>query len=66
MVDGSEMLTSPLEPYFWKPENDNQHAAQFAQRLGVWRDAVTKRTYKSFRTEAGDDGLKIRRLATTV
>ena len=52
-------LTSPLEPYFWKPENDNQHAAQFAQRLGVWRDAVTKRTYKSFRTEAGDDGLKI-------
>ena len=59
MVDGSEMLTSPLEPYFWKPENDNQHAAQFAQRLGVWRDAVTKRTYKSFRTEAGDDGLKI-------
>ena len=59
MVDGSEMLTSPLEPYFWKPENDNQHAAQFALRLGVWRDAVTKRTYKSFRTEASDDGLKI-------
>ena len=59
MVDGCEMLTSPLEPYFWKPENDNQHAAQFAQRLGVWRDAVTKRTYKSFRTEASDDGLKI-------
>ena len=59
MVDGSEMLKSPLEPYFWKPENDNQHAAQFAQRLGVWRDAVAKRTYKSFRTEAGDDGLKI-------
>ena len=59
MVDGSEILMGPLEPYFWKPENDNQHAAQFAQRLGVWRDAVTKRTYKSFRTEAGDDGLKI-------
>ena len=59
MVDGEEMLVNPLEPYFWKPENDNQHAAHFAQRLSVWRDAVAKRTYKSFRTEACDDGLKI-------
>ena len=59
IVDGEEMLSSPLEPYFWKPENDNQHAANFAQRLGVWRDALAKRTYKSFRTEATKDGLKI-------
>ena len=59
VVDGKEMLTSPLESYFWKPENDNQHAARFAQRLGTWRDAVAKRTSQSFRTEAGDDGLKI-------
>jgi len=59
IVDGEQMLQAPLEPYFWKPENDNQHAAQFARRLGVWRDALAKRTYKSFRTEAGDDGLKI-------
>ena len=59
MVDGKEMLVNPLEPYFWKPENDNQHAAHFTQRLSVWRDAVAKRTYKSFRTEASDDGLKI-------
>ena len=59
IVDGKEMLANPLEPYFWKPENDNQHAAHFARRLGVWRDAVAKRTNKSFRTEASDDGLKI-------
>lgn len=59
MVDGEEMLTSPLEPYFWKPENDNQHAAQFAQRLGVWRETIANRTYQSFRTETSDDGLKI-------
>ena len=59
VVDGKEMLTSPLEPYFWKPENDNQHAAHFAERLGIWRDAAAKRTNKSFRTEASDDGLKI-------
>ena len=59
IVDGKEMLSSPLEPYFWKPENDNQHAARFAQRLGIWRDALAKRTYKSFRTEKAEDGLKI-------
>ena len=59
IVDGKEMLSAPLEPYFWKPENDNQHAAHFADRLGVWREALAKRTNKSFRTETGEDGLKI-------
>jgi len=39
IIDGKEMLVAPLEPYFWKPENDNQHAAQFAQRTAVWREA---------------------------
>lgn len=58
-VDGEEMLSGPLEPYFWKPENDNQHAAHFAERLGVWRDAASKRTYKSLRTETSAEGLKV-------
>ena len=39
-VDGKEMLAAPLEPYFWKPENDNQHAANFARRTAVWREAT--------------------------
>jgi len=39
IIDGQEMLVAPLEPYFWKPENDNQHAAHFAQRTAVWREA---------------------------
>ena len=34
------MLQAPLEPYFWKPENDNQHAAHFAERTAVWRKAT--------------------------
>ena len=38
-VDGQELLQAPLEPYFWKPENDNQHAAGFARRTAVWREA---------------------------
>ena len=40
IVDGREMLQAPLEPYFWKPENDNQHAAHFAERVAVWRNAA--------------------------
>jgi beta-galactosidase len=40
IVDGHEMLQAPLEPYFWKPENDNQHAANFARRTAVWREAT--------------------------
>ena len=39
MIDGQEMLLAPLEPYFWKPENDNQHAAHFAERTAVWKEA---------------------------
>ncbi len=50
MVDGAEMLKAPLEPYFWKPENDNQHAAGFARRLGAWRDAAAQRTVRSIKT----------------
>ncbi len=51
LVDGQQMLQAPLEPYFWKPENDNQQAARFAQRTAVWKEAAAKRTVKAVRTE---------------
>ena len=35
----------------YKPENDNQQAAHFAERLAVWRDAAQKRSVKSIRVE---------------
>ena len=38
MIDGREVLQAPLEPYFWKPENDNQHAAGFAGRVAMWKE----------------------------
>ena len=59
IVDGQEMMKAPLEPYFWKPENDNQHAAHFAERVAVWQDAAQKRKMKSFRTEAGETCVKV-------
>ena len=51
IADGQQMLQAPLEPYFWKPENDNQHAAHFAERTAAWRDAAENRTVKSVRVE---------------
>ena len=59
IVNGQEMLKGPLEPYFWKPENDNQHAAHFAERLAAWRHAAENRTVKSLRTEANDNCVKV-------
>ena len=59
IVDGHEMLKAPLEPYFWKPENDNQSAAHFAERVAVWRDAAKKRTVKSLRTETSKTCVKV-------
>ena len=59
VIDGQEMLKAPLEPYFWKPENDNQHAAHFAERLAVWKDAAEKRTVKSLRTETDETCVKV-------
>jgi len=40
IVDGQEILQAPLEPYFWKPENDNQHAANFAKRTERWKNVT--------------------------
>ena len=51
IVDGKQMLQAPLEPYFWKPENDNQHAAHFAERTAAWRDAAKNRTVNSVRVD---------------
>ncbi|MBO7115707.1 MAG: DUF4981 domain-containing protein [Prevotella sp.] len=51
IVDGEQMLHHALEPYFWKPENDNQHAAHFAERTAVWQHAAEQRTIKSVRAK---------------
>jgi len=38
-----EYLQASLEPYFWKPLNDNQRANGYRQRLGSWHDAAANR-----------------------
>ena len=40
---GNEILAGPLEPYFWKPANDNQIRNDYARSMGVWRTVATDR-----------------------
>ncbi len=41
-----ELLRGPLEPYFWKPANDNQKRNNYNRRLGPWQDAAANRKIK--------------------
>lgn len=40
---GREVLAGPLEPYFWKPANDNQLRNDYERSMGVWRSAASER-----------------------
>lgn len=46
-VKGASLLKGPLEPYFWKPANDNQMRNGYAQRLGSWRKAAQEREVRN-------------------
>ena len=59
IVDGHEMLNAPLEPYFWKPENDNQSAAHFAQTSAIWQQAAANRTLKSLSSKKDKNCVKV-------
>ena len=59
LAEDEAMLEHPLEPYFWKPENDNQWKAGFRERLGVWMDCAAKRELKDVRIEKGKHKLTV-------
>jgi len=37
-----ELLKGPLEPYFWKPPNDNQKHSGYVKEMGKWKKAAEK------------------------
>lgn len=39
--NGAKILKDKIEPYFWKPANENQRRNGYNQRLGVWKDAMS-------------------------
>jgi beta-galactosidase len=42
----SELLKGNLEPYFWKPPNDNQKQSGYVEEFGKWRHAADNRVVK--------------------
>ncbi|MCQ2197454.1 MAG: beta-galactosidase [Bacteroidaceae bacterium] len=53
VADGENLLAQPLEPYFWKPENDNQWKAGFRERTSVWMTCAEQRTLKDMKIAKG-------------
>ena len=53
-----EMLKGKLEPYFWKPANENQKQNRYAERLGKWREAAKERNVTRYETYI-KDGLAV-------
>ncbi|MCF0193520.1 MAG: beta-galactosidase, partial [Prevotella sp.] len=43
ICNGKSIITSPLEPYFWKAFNDNQIASHLADRTQMWKEAGANR-----------------------
>jgi beta-galactosidase len=41
--NGSELMNGVLEPYFWKPANDNQRHSKYDETMGKWRNAAASR-----------------------
>ena len=50
-VNEQDLIVHPLEPYFWKPLNDNQERNKYLKRLGPWKDAGEKRTVTGVTTD---------------
>jgi len=42
-VKQKELLSGSLEPYFWKPANDNQKMSSFEREQGKWKTTGEKR-----------------------
>ena len=58
-LDGEELLQAPLEPYFWKPVNDNQKANGFDKKSAVWEFAAANRQVKDLRLKKTKDAVAI-------
>jgi beta-galactosidase len=39
-INQQELLKGKLEPYFWKPPNDNQKHSGYVKELGKWKNAA--------------------------
>ena len=54
-INQMELLNGPLEPYFWKPPNDNQKHSGYERELRKWRNAAEKLTLRNVEISKQDN-----------
>ena len=54
-----EILKGALEPYFWKPANENQRKNGYERRLGEWKNAALDRIVTGHDAEVHDGLAKV-------
>lgn len=60
-IDGRELLAGPLEPYFWKPVNDNQDKnGYYKGKMSIWETEASKRSVNDIVVNEEDRGTKVR------
>jgi len=59
-VKQKELLSGSLEPYFWKPTNDNQKMSGFEHEQGKWKTAGEKRIVEKVEITKKDGVLSVR------
>jgi beta-galactosidase len=55
IIKDNELLQGPLEPYFWKPANDNQKRNNYNSRLGPWKNAAADLVVKQIEVTKEDN-----------
>jgi beta-galactosidase len=53
-VNGQELLKGNLEPYFWKPRNDNQKRSGYIEEAGKWKNAAETIVVKKVDIKKGE------------
>ena len=59
ILKDNELLQGPLEPYFWKPANDNQKRNSYDRRLGPWKTAGADLIVKQIEAAKQDNLVKV-------
>ncbi len=60
MYNGNKLLVAPLEPYFWKPYNDNQDAnGYYHNEMSKWKNEHSNKTIKNLEYQYVDNCLKV-------
>ena len=57
--NNNELLKGPLEPYFWKPANDNQKRNNYNNRLGPWKKAGAELVVKQIEATQQGNFVKV-------